>query len=531
MNKYLVGIDLGTSHCSMAYVQPSGKVEVLRDQDGDALVPSALFFQPNGTVLIGKAALTAGAAHPSRLLVETKRLMGEPNRRWRVDGASYTPVSVAALLLRHLRTDFEQRVGAIERAVVCVPAHYSVVQRRLTLDAAHQAGLHTVDLINEPIAAALAHILEGQDLSYLMLADRQVLLVYDLGGGSFDLSVVRYDNQRIKVLCADGKLKLGGIDWNRRLEHHLAQRAQAQYGVNLRQHKRLWINLQNWVERTKRRFSEPDQDSAVFGLRMGKKVAKFRVTRAEFEAMTQDLVEETRIITKRLLRNVGSDLQDLNQLLAVGGSTRLPMIQRVLGELCTFTPRALQPNFRITPDLAVVQGAALFARLWARPPAPAPAAAAAAPAAAPAPPAPPELTGVSARSLGVAVIRPGRGPLNRILVPKNAPLPASATMRVRPVRDGMDTLRIFIVEGDEEDLGACTFIGKCVINDLPTEVSANPTLDITVTVNQNNLLEVVVKHRETGKLHMVAIDWNEPSPLAAPGFRKARRRASAAAAT
>jgi molecular chaperone DnaK len=505
MTGYRVGIDLGTSYCSIGWVNTSDKVEVLRDDEGDPLMPSAVYFCPDGrSVQVGKAALAAGEQDPRRLVVETKRLMSDVNRRWHFDGVEYSPVDVAALLLRQLRTDFEARVGPIARAVVCVPAHYGVVERRLTMDAARQAGLPIQKLLDEPVAAALAQILDGQDLSYLVLAEEQLLLVYDLGGGTFDLSVVRYDNYRIKVLCTDGKLHLGGADWNRRLEKHVADQVEQRWRVRLRDNEKMWHHLENWVEQAKRRFSAPDGTEATFALKVRGRVETVRVTRGEFEKMTADLAEQTRAITSRIMRKAGG-ANDYKQLLAVGGGTHMPMIRKVLAGLCLFTPRIQRPNYRIAPELAVVEGAVLFARLWASrsqgPAVPADGAATAARVHAP-----PQFIAASARSLGVALVRPERGLTNHILIPKNSSLPASGAIRCRPLHRGIRHYGVLILEGDEEDLGACKVVGRCVLANLPDNIATQSFFSIALTLDESNMLDVVFKHHDTGKVSRARVD-------------------------
>ena len=251
MKDYAVGIDLGTSHCSLGWVNASDKVELLRDDTGDPLVPSAVYFRRDGSVAVGKAAMEEGAEDPDRLLQETKRVMGDTSRRWRLDdGSEYEPKDVAAILLRRLRLDFEARVGPIRRAVIGVPTNYNLVQRKLTKAAVLEAGLPTQELVNEPLAAALTQILDGEPTAYLVLADRQLLLVYDLGGGTFDLNVVEYDRRRICVVASDGKLELGGADWNRRLEANVALRMEATWGVRVGDHRKWRHALRTWAEQT-----------------------------------------------------------------------------------------------------------------------------------------------------------------------------------------------------------------------------------------------------------------------------------------
>jgi molecular chaperone DnaK len=550
MKKHIVGIDLGTSYSSIAWVDESGEVQVLRDDTGDPLMPSAVYFHPGGSVHVGKPALAAGEGDPAGLLEETKRLMDEPDHRWKVrenEGGEMevSPIDVAAVLLRQLREDFEARVGPIERAVITVPAHYGSFERQLVREAAAQAGLPTQHLVNEPIAASLAFILHKQDLAYLELAGDRMLLVYDLGGGTFDAGLVRYQEKKIRVVAQDNHAKLGGINWNRRLEEYVARVVWFEHGVKLtrRSHGRVWRKLETWAERTKRAFSEARPAPAAFGLRIKGQVVTVPVSLETFEGLTQDLAEETYRIVYRLVREARVDGKRVHwgafQVLAVGGCIHMRMIKRILEKLTLSTQLV---KFNVAPELAVVHGAALFARLWVgassfATPAPAQDAGEGAavsqvsadgprtPAAAdcdghagvpPAPPAVPEFIPASSRSLGIAVYRPGRGLVNRVLIPKDSPLPAVRSLDVTPRVNGQKGIDIKVLEGSDEDLGRCMMLCHCTLTRLPPNLTTKTIFTVTLQLNRSNFLEAEVTHRELGKVGEVRYEW-EPAPAARPG--------------
>jgi molecular chaperone DnaK len=493
MQPYRVGIDLGTSFCSVAWMTPAQTIEVLRDDVGDPLTPSAVYFHPDGTVVVGKPALAAGEDDPDRLLVETKRLLGDPDRRWVFGGVEYTPVDVAAILLRHLRAEFEARVGPIGRAVVTVPVHFSTVQRRLMLVAMREAGLPASRLLNEPVAAALAYLRDATEGRGLRRAGEQLILVYDLGGGTFDLSLVRFRHPEIEVVRADGKLTLGGADFSRRLENYLADWVWVDYGVDLRAHPPAWRRMVVWAEDAKRRLSDPGQAVQRAMLRLGGRLEAVTVSREVFEAITLDLVRETVAITDRLLAAAGVGPADLSRILAVGGGSQMPAVRRVLARTAGHDPEVYDPEGWVSPELAVVEGAAVCSQLWSdrgtwnR--------------AAP-------VVEVSSRSIGVAVRDAARGPVHRVVIPKNTRLPVSRTIPLHLSADGRRSLRVNVTEGDEEDLGRCTLVGTCTLADLPARLPRGSPFELTLTLDESNALGAVLQHPETGLLAMFRTDMS-----------------------
>ena len=501
MKGYVVGIDLGTSFSSIAWLDEQKQVRVLEDEEGDRLMPSAIFVAADRSILVGKQALTAGRAAPKRLLVETKRLLGNPSTIWTLDAVEYTPVDLSAFLLRELKITFERKVGLIDRAVISVPAYFRSHQRELTLQAAAEAGYQDCDLISEPVAAALSYILGGEDLAYLELAGDQIILVYDLGGGTFDLSLVRYGSRNLRVMAVGGDLQLGGIDWTRRLAENVRTRFEAERGLDLKRDEIAWRKLYELVERSKCLLSDPAKEEATFKIDSSRGSEEIRLTRDGFEALTADLVERTRVLTEQLMKRAQLRWPQINQILVVGGGTRMPMIRAML-QKAWFTPHGTKATPKVSPDLAVVQGATLFASVSAsrRPTHPQTDATVGDD-----PTSVIDVKNVTAHSLGVIVYREGQGRVNRILLPRDTPLPASASLVVGTVDENQHRITVIVVESEAEEYVEAATVCRCVLDNLPPGLPKMSLFDLTLNYEANGTLQVVAQHRDSGLLAAVSV--------------------------
>ncbi|GIS61022.1 MAG: hypothetical protein CM1200mP2_32470 [Planctomycetaceae bacterium] len=252
---HAVGIDLGTTYSCLAYLNEHGEPVTLANQEGELATPSVVFFDEDQQVVVGTEALRNAIVRPDRFVQNSKRHIGDPSHCWTIDGQDYTPVDIASYVLRKLLTAAHEQMGAVERAVVTVPAQFSELQRRATIEAGHRAGLKQVDIINEPVAAALCYVLGTEGLGFTELADEQRILVYDLGGGTFDLSLVKYHQDEVCVVASSGDLHLGGIDWNAALERAICDRFLADFHADPREDSRSLQALSLEVETTKRSLS------------------------------------------------------------------------------------------------------------------------------------------------------------------------------------------------------------------------------------------------------------------------------------
>jgi molecular chaperone DnaK len=491
MKAHTVGIDLGTSYSSLARINDQGAPEVLCDGDGENMTPSAVFV--GDEIVVGRKALELGREAPERLIEHAKRYLGAP-RGWEIDGVVYTPVDVSAFILAKLKEDAERQFGPIGRALLTVPVHFSAYQRKLTVEAACQAKLELLGLANEPSAAALTYILGEHGLAYTGLADERTLLVYDLGGGTFDLSLVHYGEEGITVRAATGDLQLGGIDWNQRLVDVVADQFRGQHGTEPRQNTKLMRQLIELIEEAKRTLSNPSKSATQITITYQGRQEVIHLTRDEFEFLTDDLVARTEKLTAGLLKSAGVHWHRLDQLLPVGGATRMPMIRRLLERMCDrFMPRGFRPNYQLSPDLAVAQGAALYARLMEGDD-----------------PSPLGLGGrglhelvpeiASPRSVAL-VVRDGTGQrVKHVLVPRGRRLPVTARVVVGTVSANQSRINLRIVEADDESGVEDGIICRCAIADLPEGLPEESLFDVELTYEPSGLLQVIAKHRDSGRL-------------------------------
>ena len=249
LKTHAVGIDLGTTYSCISYLNEHGEPVTLANQEGDLSTPSVVLFDEGGEVVVGTEALRNAVVKPLRVVQNSKRYMGNAEHKWVVDDRSYTPIDIATLVLKKLLSAAEEQIGKIDQAVITVPAQFSDVQRQWVMEAGKRAGLSKVDMINEPVAAALCYVLGTEGLWFTELAEEQRIMVYDLGGGTFDLSLVKYQKNEVKVIASSGDLNLGGIDWNRMLLDAIAKQFVKEFKVDpaaIRRACSLWL----WKLRT-----------------------------------------------------------------------------------------------------------------------------------------------------------------------------------------------------------------------------------------------------------------------------------------
>jgi molecular chaperone DnaK len=500
-----VGIDLGTTFSSLACLDEQGRPEVMENAEGELLTPSVVYFGEEG-VIVGKEAARSGREDPEKLVANSKRFLGVRAHAWEINGGFYTPVDIAAFILRKLKHDFEHQRGPISQAVISVPAHFTSQQRHLTLVAARQAELNVLDLINEPVAAALTFLL-GAGLNFSPLVDDQTLLVYDLGGGTFDLSLVRYTQEQIRVLAANGDLRLGGIDWNQRLIDNLTTRFHADHVIDLAADTRYVRRLHDPIEEAKRSLTNPFKSQTRVTITYRGIQGQYPLTRDLFESLTRDLVERTQTLTEQLVKDAfatpemfaGTGLsprtfletnrhwKQIDQILPVGGSTRMPMIRRMLDELCRkFLPEGFGPNYKLSPDLAIAQGAALHGGLRNSGQHPR------------------LLLKNVSHSLGLIGIGP-EGFQRQLLIPRGYDLPCSVPFTVKTVHDNQRAIRFKIVEGEQGHIPNETTLCEWVINNIPAALPRGEPFDVSLTCQENGLLQMVARHRRSDWLAMVSM--------------------------
>jgi molecular chaperone DnaK (HSP70) len=349
------GIDLGTTYSVISYIDEFGKPAVIRNaSSGRETLPSVVYFESAGNVVVGDQAKNLAVVYPDRVVQRVKRDMGR-ERNWEFDGTSYTPESISALVLKRLAEDAAAETGKeVRDVVITVPAYFGMLEREATRQAGQIAGLNVIGIVPEPVAAAMQYDVAGSDTE-------RIILVYDLGGGTFDTTVIRVAADRIDVLCTDGDQELGGVDWDDRLRDHLLD----EFTSNTRltedptDDAQFMQDLREKVEDLKRQLS--NVTSRTLPLRFGGATAAIEITRDTFERITRDLLDRTISYTDRTLDKLGRKLsvddpaRHIDEVLLVGGSSRMPAVAAALEEKFGWKPRLHDP------DLAVAKGAARYA--------------------------------------------------------------------------------------------------------------------------------------------------------------------------
>jgi molecular chaperone DnaK len=470
-----IGIDLGTTYSVVAYLDSQGRPVSVVNSNGDLLTPSVVLFEDDG-VVVGKEAMAASALEPDRVADCVKRDMGGAAYRKPIKGELMPPEVISSMVLRQLKSDAERRLGPVTQAVITVPAYFDEPRRRATADAGRLAGLEVLDIINEPTAAALAYAYQ------LGLFDRQgawkdekpfKALVYDLGGGTFDITVVEIQSGSFRAIATDGDVYLGGKDWDAKLVAIAAERFIQAQGTDPRDDPVSLQDLTLAAEAAKKTLSERARASLIVN-HQGRRL-KVEVGRDEFEEATAALLERTRATTEIVVREARLSWPEIDRVLLVGGSTRMPMVVRMLRQLTGKTPDGSLPV-----DEAVAHGAALYAGLLFRKQQTA------------APALDFAITNVNSHSLGLVAVDPEtKRRTNQILIHKNTPLPHSVTRRFRTLKPGQKSVKLTILEGESEIPEACTQIGIGVIRGLPPNLPAGSPVEVTYTYQPNSRLRIV----------------------------------------
>ena len=357
-----IGIDLGTTFSAVAHLGPQGQPITIPNAEGELTTPSVVLFESDDSAIVGREAKRAALAEPGNVAEDVKRYMGEESYPKSLRGRSISPINLSAIILKKLLQDAEARLGPIDGAVITVPAYFDENRRQATAAAAHSAGLKLIGIINEPTAAALAHAFRSYTtpeggVTDIVNADGQlpeISVVYDLGGGTFDVTVLRAVGYDLTVLATAGDVQLGGRDWDKRLYDHLADMFVREHGADPRDDALSRRQLESTAEEMKKDLSR--RDHTMFVVNHAGKTLRGDLTRSQFEEMTADLLFRTESRLSRALRDAGINWGDVDDVLAVGGSTRMPQVQAMLSRVTGMTP-----DVSISPDEAVAHGAAIHA--------------------------------------------------------------------------------------------------------------------------------------------------------------------------
>lgn len=481
-----VGIDLGTTYSAVAHLDDLGRPETLANAEGDKITPSVLLFEDD-EVVVGKEAVKAMATEMDYVAECAKRELGTRFFRKSFDGQSYPPETLEAWILNKLRKDAWAAIGQFSKVVITVPAYFDEVRRKATQDAGYIAGFEVMDIINEPTAAAVAF---GFQQGYLHRESNPAepinILVYDLGGGTFDVTVMEIGGIDFVALATDGDVKLGGRDWDQRLVDHVAEEFKQTHGVDPREDGnavgRLWRDCEDAKRtlsaRTKTHISCDYKGQAI----------RVLVTRQQFEEMTQDLLDRTAFTTEQTIKAAGLQWSDIDRVLLVGGSTRMPAVNELLQRLS-----GAPPDCSVSPDEAVAHGAALHAGLLLD-----------------------QFDGkaprfhirnVNSHSLGVAAVdTQTKRKQTAVLIPRNTSLPVSASRVFTTSKDDQRSVLVQIVEGESDNPDDCMQIGRCAVRELPPNLPVHTPIEVRFRYEENGRLSVRVRVADSDVRHRITRD-------------------------
>ena len=474
-----VGIDLGTTYSVLAMLDELGRPKTLANAEGDTITPSAILFEGND-VVVGKEALKALATEADSVAQCAKRDLGYRVFHRVLGGRHYPPEALEGWILNKLRADAVRTIGPFTQAVITVPAYFDEVRRKATQDAGYMAGLEVLDIINEPTAAAVSY---GFKEGFLNLdgqtSEARRILVYDLGGGTFDVTVMEIEGSSFTALATDGDVQLGGHDWDERLVDFVAEEFIRQYGLDPREepntHGRLWRDCED----AKRTLSARQKASVACDYK-GHAV-RLEITREKFEEITHDLLDRTAFTTRQTLQAAGLEWGDLDRVLMVGGSTRMPAVTELLKKLS-----GREPDASVSADEAVAHGAALHAGLiLSRSQGKSPGF---------------KIKNVNSHSLGVVgTDTKTKRQRNAILIPRNTPLPVTARRVFKTQKAGQRSILVQIVEGESASPDDCVQIGQCAVRDLPSGLPAETPIEVKFRYEENGRLTVDVHVQGTEK--------------------------------
>jgi len=470
-----VGIDLGTTNSVVAVLE-GGDPVVIPNAEGSRTTPSVVAFSKSGEVLVGEVAKRQAITNPDRTFRSIKRHMGESWKSEDVDGKQYTPQEISARTLMKLKRDAEAYLGAtVTQAVITVPAYFDDAQRTATKEAGQIAGLEVLRIINEPTAAALAY---GLDKG----AEDETILVFDLGGGTFDVSVLEIGDGVFEVKSTHGDTALGGDDWDQRVIDWLVNQFKSAHGVDLSTDRMATQRLKEAAEKAKIELSQVQQTQInlpfITATADGPLHLDESLSRSKFQEMTSDLIERCRIPFEQALKDAGVAKGDLHHVILVGGSTRMPAVQELATDLT-----GNEPNKSVNPDEVVAVGAAVQAGV---------------------------LRGdvkdvllldVTPLSLGIET----KGGVMTRLIERNTTIPTKRTEVFTTAADSQPSVEIHVLQGEREMAGYNKTLGKFQLVDLPPAPQGIPQIEVTFDIDANGIVHVAAKDRATNKEQSMTI--------------------------
>ena len=464
----IIGIDLGTTNSCVA-VMEGGEPVVITNSEGARTTPSVVSFQANGERLVGQIAKRQAITNPEHTIISIKREMGTDHKT-KIDDKTYSPQEISAMILQKIKADAEAYLGeTVTQAVITVPAYFNDAERQATKDAGRIAGLEVLRIINEPTAASLAYGLDKTDHS-------EKIFVYDLGGGTFDVSILELGDGVFEVLSTNGDTHLGGDDFDQKIIDYIANDFKAQYGIDLRNDKSAVQRLKEAAEKAKIELSSSMQTNInlpfITADATGPKHIDMNLTRAKFNELTHDLVQRSIEPMKKALSDAGLSISQIDKVILVGGSTRIPAVQEAVKN---FTGK--EPSKGVNPDECVAMGAAIQAGV---------------------------LTGevkdvllldVTPLTLGIETL----GGVATPLIERNTTIPAKKSQVFSTAADGQTSVEIHVVQGERQMAADNKTLGRFTLSGIAPAPRGIPQIEVTFDIDANGIVKVSAMDKGTGK--------------------------------